>query len=172
MKKSLLFLVLAISMISQQSCKKDETTLPDNTKIFSLPGTWEISSMNISFGSSNFSPPASEIAKTIFPFFNITFTDDGKYKTAQKSGTWTYVGGVLKLDSNLYTTSFTDLSTFNVGNSWIGFGTGKGSGSNDNPTLAEIDAIGVSGSIMLELYKITIPKTAKDVSYQIIYKKK
>ena len=94
-----MFLVLAISMISQQSCKKNDIRLFDNTKVFSLPRIWEISSMSISFGSSNFSPSASEIAKTIFPFFNVTFTDDGKHKTAQKSGTWTHVGGVLKLDS-------------------------------------------------------------------------
>ena len=173
MKKLLFFLIMATSMISQQSCKKDDVNaVPITAPLYSLIGTWEISSMKISYGSSNYSLSATEIAKTSFPLFNIIFTDDGKYKTAQKSGTWTYVGGILKLDVSLYTSNFIEITTFNVGNSWIGFGTGNGSGVNNNPTLAEIDAISVAGTIMQEVHKITIPTSSKDVSYTITYKKK
>ena len=165
---------MATSMISQQSCKKDDVTVTPTTPtpILNLVGTWEVSGMTISYGSSNYSPSATEISKTSFPLFNIVFTDDGKYKTAQKSGTWTYVDKVIKLDGNSYTTAVSDINTFNMGNSWIGFGTGSATGLNGNPSITELNAISVSETIMLEVYKIKIPTSSKDVSYLITYKKK
>ena len=174
MKKILFFLIMATSMISQQSCKKDDVTVTPTTPtpILNLVGTWEVSGMTISYGSSNYSPSATEISKTSFPLFNIVFTDDGKYKTAQKSGTWTYVDKVIKLDGNSYTTAVSDINTFNMGNSWIGFGTGSATGLNGNPSITELNAISVSETIMLEVYKIKIPTSSKDVSYLITYKKK
>ena len=166
---------MATLMISQQSCKKDDTTVTPTTTptpILNLVGTWEVSGVTISYGSSNYSPSATEISKTSFQLFNIVFTDDGKYKTAQKSGTWTYVDKVIKLDGNSFTTVVSDINTFYMGNSWIGFGTGNASGLNGNPSIAELNAISVSGTIMQDVYNIKIPTSSRDVSYLMTYKKK
>ena len=171
MKKLMLALTITTLMMSQQSCKKEDTTVTPATQAFSIVGTWTLSSTQVSFGTF-YSPTPAEIAKSVHYNANdFVFTSDGKYSRGKDAGTWTYVSGTLKLGDLSYSFSNDDLNTFTFGNSWIGFNTDKGSGTNGNPTISEIDAISTAQSLM-NIYSITIPKSSKDVSYKITYKKK
>ena len=173
MKKLMLALIITTLMMSQQSCKKEDTTVTPSTPTtaFSLVGTWALSSTQVSFGTF-YSPTPAEIAKSVFyNASDFVFTSDGKYTRGKDSGTWTYVSGTLKLGDLPYSISNDDMNTFTFGNSWIGFNTDKGSGINGNPTISEIDAISTAQSLM-SVYSITIPKSSKDVSYKVTYKKK
>lgn len=166
MKKLMLALTITTLMMSQQSCKKEDTTVtPTPTEAFSLVGTWTLSSTIVSFGT-NYSPTPAEIAKSVFyNASDFVFTSDGKYTRGKDSGTWTYVGGTLKLGNLSYSSSYSDLNTFTFGNSWIGFNT------NANPNTSELDAISTAQGLM-NVYSITIPTSSKDVSYKVTYKKK
>ena len=171
MKKLTLALTITTLMMSQQSCKKDDTTVISPTEIFSIVGTWTLSNTQVFFGTY-YSPTPAEIAKSLY--YNTSdfiFTSDGKYTRGNDAGAWTYVSGTLKLGGLSYSISNDDLNTFTFGNSWMGFNTDKGSGINGNPTISEIDAISTAQSLM-NIYSITIPKSSKDVSYKITYKKK